>query len=328
MVAMPMREAYGRALAEYGAINPNVVVLDADTSSSTLSQFFAQRFPERFFNVGIAEPCMVDVSVGLALGGKIPFANAFAALLSLRALEQVRTCVCYARTNVKLAASYAGLSDFKDGPTHHAITDIALLRALPEMTVIVPADAQEARAWVPLVAEYDGPVYLRLSRSATIDVHDETVNVQIGKGITLRDGRDLAIIATGALVGLALQAVEALAREGIGARLLEIHTIKPIDEELICQAAEETGAIVTAEEHTILGGLGGAVAEALASRFPAPLERLGIRDTFARTAMDHEDLMAAYGLSVDNLVKSAKRALERKSEKKHDREEPHVRERP
>jgi transketolase len=249
-----MREGYGRALAEYGEINPDVVVLDADTSSSTLSHFFAQRFPERFLNIGIAEPCMVDVAVGLALGGKIPFANAFAALLSLRAVEQIRTCVCYARKNVKLAAGYAGLSDFKDGPTHHAIVDMATMRAMPEMTVIVPADALEAGKWVPVVAEYEGPVYLRLSRAATIPVHNEGLQVKIGKGITLREGSDVTIIGTGSMVGRSLLAAEELAEEGIEARVLEIHTIKPLDVDLIRQTAEETGAFVTAEEHSVIGG--------------------------------------------------------------------------
>src|SRR5512137_245756 len=171
MAELSMREAYGRALAEYAAQNPEVVALDVDTSASTLSSYFAQRFPERFFNIGIAEPCMVDVAAGLALGGFIPFINGFAALLALRALEQIRTCICYARTNVKIAASYAGVSDFKDGATHYSITDLANVRALPGMTVIIPADAAEAAAFVPLVAEFDGPVYLRISRAGAPPIH-------------------------------------------------------------------------------------------------------------------------------------------------------------
>ena len=171
MAELSMREAYGRALAEYGAANPKVVALDVDTSASTLSSFFAERFPERFFNIGIAEPCMVDVAAGLALGGFLPFINGFASILSLRALEQIRTCVCYARTNVKIAASYAGISDFKDGATHYSISDLANMRALPGMTVIVPADAAEAAAWVPIVAEFDGPVYLRISRAGALPVY-------------------------------------------------------------------------------------------------------------------------------------------------------------
>jgi len=314
MADISMREGYGRALADYGEVNRDVVVLDADTSASTLTCYFARRFPERFVNVGIAEPCMVDVAVGLALGGKIPFANAFAALLSLRAMEQIRTCVCYARTNVKLVAHYAGLSDFKDGPTHHSIVDIAAMRALPEMTVIVPADALEAGKWVPIIAEYEGPVYLRISRAATLAVHDEARGLQlrIGEGITLREGRDVTIAGTGAMAGRSLLAAEHLAREGISARVLEIHTIKPLDAGLVRQAAEETGAIVTAEEHSVIGGLGGAVAEALAGVYPIPLERVGIADTFARTALDPESLMDAYGLAVEDVVAAARRALARK----------------
>jgi len=312
MAEMSMREGYGRALAEYGEINPDVVVLDADTSASTLSRFFAERFPERFLNIGIAEPCLVNVAVGLALGGKIPFANAFAALVSLRALEQIRTCVCYARKNVKLAAGYAGLSDFKDGPTHHAIMDIATMRAMPEMTVIVPADALEAGKWVPIVAEYRGPVYLRLSRAATIPVHDDSLQVEIGKGIMLRDGSEVTIVGTGSMVGRSLLAAEELAKEGIEARVLEIHTIKPLDVDLVRQAAGETGAMVTAEEHSVIGGLGGAVAEALCGGRPVPLERVGIADTFTRTALDPQSLMDACGLAVEDIMSAAKGALARK----------------
>jgi len=311
-----MREGYGRALADYGEVNPDVVVLDADTSASTLTCFFARRFPKRFINVGIAEPCMVDVAVGLALGGKIPFANGFAALLALRAMEQIRTCVCYARTNVKLVAHYAGLSDFKDGPTHHSIVDIAAMRALPEMTVIVPADALEAARWVPIIAEYEGPVYLRISRAATLGVHnkrsDDSLRLKIGQGLTLREGRDVTIAGTGSMVGRSLLAAEHLAREGISTRVLEIHTIKPLDVSLLRQAAEETGAIVTAEEHSVIGGLGGAVAEALSRECPVPLERVGIADTFARTALDPESLMDACGLAVKDIVAAARRALARK----------------
>ena len=308
---MSMREGYGRALAEYGAVNPDVVVLDVDTSASTLTSFFAERFPERFFNIGIAEPCMVDVAVGMALGGKIPFANGFAALIALRAVEQIRTCVCYARTNVKLGSSYAGLSDFKDGATHYSITAIATMRALPEMTVIVPADATEAGKWVPVLAEYDGPVYLRISRAATIPVHDDGLKPEIGKGITLRDGGDVTLIATGSMVGRSLRAADKLAEEGIDARVLEIHTIKPIDNDLILKAAEETDAIVTAEEHSVIGGLGGAVSEVLSRARPTPLELVGVGDVFARTGPDPDTLMDAYGLAVADVVDAAKRVIDR-----------------
>ena len=312
MAEISMREAYGRALAELGAVNSRVVALDVDTSMSTLSNYFAQRFPERFFNIGIAEPCMVDVAAGLALGGQVPFINGFASLLALRALEQIRTCVCYARTNVKIAASYAGISDFKDGATHYSISDLANMRALPGMTVIVPADAAEAAAWVPLVAEYDGPVYLRLSRAGALPVHLAGSPLQVGKGRILRTGSDLTLVATGAMVGRCVLAAEQLAVEGIHARLVEIHTLKPLDSALLLEAAEETGALVTAEEHSIIGGLGSAVAEVLSEGCPVPLERIGIRDRFCPTGRDLDTLMDACGLSVDAVVAAAKRVLERK----------------
>lgn len=313
MAAPSMREAYGRALADYAALHPEVVALDVDTSASTLSSYFAERFPDRFFNIGIAEPAMVDVAVGLALSGVIPFANAFACLLSLRALEQVRTCVCYARTNVKLVAGFAGLSDFKDGATHYSVTDLANLRALPNMTVIVPADAAEAAAWVPLVAEFDGPVYLRISRAATMPAHDRVPPLQIGKGLVLRPGRDVALVATGAMVGRCRAAVGLLSAEGIEPRLLEVHTLKPLDRELILQAAEETGALVTVEEHSVIGGLGAAVAETLAETYPVPMERVGIRDHFCPTGRDPDGLLDACGLSIVAIMAAARRALERKT---------------
>jgi transketolase len=312
MIDKPMREGFGRALASYGAENNRLVVLDVDTSSSTLSKYFAEAYPERFFNIGIAEPCMIDVAVGLALGGLIPVANGFAALLALRALEQVRTCVGYARTNVKIAAGYSGLSDFKDGPTHHAITDLAVIRALPELAVISPADAHEAGRWVPIIVEYDGPVYIRLSRAAALPAGNEDQPLEIGKGLTLRAGKDIAILATGAMVGRSLQAVDRLAEQGIDARLIEIHTLKPIDRELVLQAAEETRAVVTAEEHSVIGGLGGAVAETLCGFTDAAFARVGIRDTYACTAPSPDELMDAFGLSVQDIVDAAKKTLERK----------------
>ena len=312
MAEMSQRESYGLALAKYGELNPRVVALDADTTSSTFSSYFAERFPERFFNIGIAEQCLVDVAVGLALEGLIPFVNAFAALLSLRALEPIRTCVCYAHTNVKLAASYAGVSDYKDGPTHHSIMDIAAMRALPDMTVIVPADGREAAAWVPVVAEHEGPVYLRLSRDGAAPVHSGDPSVEIGKGIVLREGGDVAIVCTGSMVVRSLVAATQLAEDGIAARVVEINTIKPLDAELIQEAASETGALVTAEEHSIIGGLGGAVAEVLCEGRPVPLERVGVRDTFTCTGLDAESLMDACGLGVIDVVGAAKSVLARK----------------
>ncbi len=313
MPEIAMREAYGRALADYGKVNREVVVLDADTSSSTLSSYFATQFPERFFNVGIAEPCMVDMGVGFALGGMIPFVNAFAALVALRALEQIRTCVCYGKTNVKIAAGYAGVCDFKDGPTHHAITDIAIMRSLPEMTVVVPADANEAASFVKLVAEYNGPVYLRMSRSSTLPVSNPGESLEIGKGIIRKQGADVAIISCGAMLGRSMQAAELLKREGVNACVLEIHTIKPLDNVNVINVAKNTGAVVTAEEHSVLGGLGSAVAELLADSLPVPVKRIGIKDTFTCTGPDPESIMDAYGLAVSDIVEAAKAAIRKKN---------------
>lgn len=313
MAERSMREAYGQALLAYGEKNKKVVVLDADTSSSTLSKKFAEQYPQRFYNIGIAEPCMVDVAVGLALGGLIPFANAFSALLALRAIEAIRSNICYARTNVKIVANYAGVSDYKDGPTHHSITDIAIFRALPEMTLIVPADASQAAAFVPLIGEMDGPVILRISRAGTIPVHKENEPLRIGKGIERKRGTDLTIIACGSMVGRSVRAAELLEKKGIDAGVIDMPTIKPLDADLICEAAARTGAVVTAEEHSIMGGLGGAVAEVLGEQQPAPMIRVGIADTFTRTAPDPEGLMDAYGLSIDQIVKSAEHVLSKRS---------------
>ena len=313
MSEIPQRQAYGVALAEYGDLNDAVVVLDADVSSSTLTKFFADRHPARFFNMGVTEASMVNVGVGLALGGKIPFVNTFAALLTLRACEQIRTCVAYAHTNVKLVGGYAGLSDYKDGPTHFATNDIALMRAMPNMVVLAPADNREAARMVQVIAEYPGPVYMRISRAVVPDVFDDSLTVEIGKGITLRDGGDVTIVGCGSMVGRCLRAADRLAQEGIDARVLSMASIKPLDAELVVLAAQETGALVTAEDHTILGGLGSAVVEALAEHHPAPVEFVGLKDTFAETGPDTETLMDAWGLSIADLVAAAKRAMQRKA---------------
>jgi transketolase len=305
-----MRVAYGKALADYGAVNPDLVVLDADVSASTQSHYFAARFPERFFNLGVAEAGMVDVGVGLALGGKIPFVNTFAFLMSLRAAEQIRTCVAYARTNVKLAAGYGGLSDSYDGPTHHSMCDLAVMRAMPNLAVVVVADAVEAQQAVPAVAEYPGPVYLRLSRAEVPVVMDQDHPFRIGEGVLLRPGDDLTLIGTGIMVARCLQAAEDLAGEGIEARVVEMHTLKPLDRDLILQCARETGAIVTAEEHSVIGGLGSAVAEVLGETLPLPLERVGLQDCFAETG-GYDELLARYGLDVAHIITAARRAVTR-----------------
>jgi len=303
-----MRIAYGQALADYGEVNPDVVVLDADVSASTQTHYFAKRFPDRFFNLGVAEPGMVDVAAGLALGGKIPFANTFASILSLRAAEQVRTCVAYARTNVKLAAGYGGLSDSRDGPTHHSVMDIAVMRAMPGLVVVVAADATEARKLVPAVAEYDGPVYFRLSRAEVPLVFSEDHEVEIGKGTLLREGNDVTIIATGVMVARSLLAADALRRAGVGTRVVSLHTIKPLDRELVLASVELTGAVVTVEEHSIVGGLGGAVAELLSETMPAPVVRVGIRDTFTDTG-GYEELLDRFGMSQADITAAAQRAI-------------------
>ena len=308
------RKAFGETMVECGAKSSNIVVLVADVSSSVMTDYFAKKFPERFFNVGIQEAGMVDTAVGFALAGMIPFVNTFAGLF-LRTVEQIRTCVAYARTNVKLIGGYAGVSDFKDGPTHHAIMDIAVMRVMPNLTVVAPADATEVKKILPLVAEYDGPVYMRISRANTPVVFDDTHKVEIGKGVLVQDGDDVTLVGSGVMVSRCLEAVKILSKEGISARVINIHTIKPLDVSLVRKAAEETGAIVTAEEHSIIGGLGTAIAEALSDFCPVPLERVGIADTFTETALSFESLLDRYGMGVGNVVKAAKRALRRKEKR-------------
>jgi transketolase len=308
----PQRQAYGLALAEYGAINSAVVVLDADVSSSTLTSHFAKRYPARFFNMGVTEASMVDVAVGMALEGKIPFVNTFAALLTLRACEQIRTCVGYANANIKLVGGYAGISDYKDGPTHFAVNDMAVIRSIPNIAVIAPADNAEAARMVAAIAEYPGPVYMRISRASVGDVFDADYMPQVGKGVVLSQGSDVTLVGSGSMLGRCKVAAELLAEENIDVRLIAMATIKPIDVQLLVQAAEETGAIVTAEEHSIIGGLAGAVAEVLSFNCPVPLEPVGLRDTFAKTGLDTESLMDACGLAVEDIVNAVKRAMIRK----------------
>jgi len=242
----------------------------------------------------------------------IPFANTFAVLF-LRTFEQIRTCVAYAKTNVKIVGGYSGLSDFKDGPTHHADTDIAIMRSLPNMTVVEVADAVETRKMVPAVAELDGPVYLRITRADMPVLFDESHEVEIGKGVIIRDGDDVTLIGSGVMVSRCLEASKILHNEGTDARVVNMHTIKPLDRSLLEKAAKETGAIVTAEDHTVIGGLGGAVAEALSETYPVPLERIGIRDVFTETALTYEELLDYYGMGAKDIAESARRVMKRKS---------------
>ncbi len=302
-----MRDAYGKALADYGARNERVAALDADVSASTRSRYFGERFPDRFYNVGITEAAMVDVAAGLALGGLIPFAHTFAFLVALRAAEQVRTCVAYARANVKLVGAYSGLSDSKDGPTHHSLCDMAVMRALPNLTIVVPADGVEAAACVPAVAEHEGPVYLRLSRAALPNIVPVGEPFRVGKGRVVREGRHVAIVNTGVLLGRCLRAAVELSQQGIEATVVNMPTLKPLDEDLLLQVAA-AGAVVTVEEHSVIGGLGSAVAEVLAKRRPTRLAMVGIQDTFTETG-PYEELLDRWGMSVGGIVAASRQAM-------------------
>jgi transketolase len=304
----PMRPAYGEALVELGRAREDVVALSADVSNSDFSWQFAEAFPERFLNVGISEQSLVDVAVGLAYTGYVPFANTFAFLLATRALEMVRTHCCYGGAPVKLMGAYAGISDSFDGPTHHAITDIAIMRALPGMTIVSPADTTAVAKLLPQVADWPGPVYMRLNRNEVPVLFDDSYAPEMGKAMTHRGGSDLTLVGTGLMLSRCLEAAEDLAAGGVDARVLEVHTIKPLDEAAVRAAAAETGALVTAEEHTIVGGLGSAVMEAVAEESPVPVVRVGIRDTFATTGA-YMDLLEHMGLGTKDIVAAAHRAL-------------------
>jgi transketolase len=273
---------------------------------------FEEVFPDRFVNVGIAEQCLVDVAVGLAYSGKIPFANTFAFLFATRALEMVRTHLCYGEANVKLMGAYAGLSDSFDGPTHHSVTDIAIMRSLPNMTIVVPSDPVALGKLLPQVAEWRGPVFVRLNRNEVPVLFDDSYAPQIGRAITLRPGGDVTLVCTGLMVSRSLEAAEILTDEGIDARVMEMHTIKPLDTDSLEQAARETGALVTVEEHSIVGGLGGAVAEAVTATFPVPVKRVGLADRFAESG-PYSELLDRYGMSVEDIVDAARQSTAAKS---------------
>ena len=306
------REAYGKALAALANTNENVVVLDADLSKSTKTADFKAVAPKKFFNMGIAEGNMMGVAAGLSTCGKVPFVSTFAMFAAGRAFEQIRNSICYPKLNVKVCATHAGLTVGEDGASHQAIEDISLMRSVPNMVVINPADDIETEAAIKAVAEMEGPCYVRLGRMAVSRVNDESnYNFVIGKGITLAEGSDVAIIATGIMVEAALEAKEELAKEGINARVINIHTIKPIDEELIIKAAKETGVIVTAEEHSIIGGLGSAVAEVVSENCPVPVLRVGVKDTFGESGKPNE-LLEKYGLTSNNIVNKVKEVIKKK----------------
>ena len=307
------RAAYGETLAALAEEYPQLVVLDADLSGSTQSAMFAKAHPERFYNMGIAEGNMMGVAAGLAASGKQAFASSFAMFAAGRAWEQVRNSIAYPRLNVKVVGSHGGLSVGEDGATHQCIEDYAIMRAIPGMMVVSPCDAPEMRLAVKALLDYDGPAYLRLGRLAVDSVTDTIpgYSFRLGKGITLRDGSDVTVIATGMMVQMALTAADILAGEGISARVIDMHTIKPLDGELVLKAALETGCIVTSEEATVVGGLGSAVAEFLSEHCPVPVVRHGVDDMFGRSGKAQE-VLAAYGLTPEGIAEKARHALKLK----------------
>ncbi|WML36169.1 transketolase family protein [Clostridium sp. OS1-26] len=303
------REAYGKALAKLGQENEKIVVFDADLSKSTKTADFKKVCPERFINMGIAEGNMVTVAAGMSTCDKIPFVSTFAVFASGRAFEQIRNSICYPELNVKICATHAGITVGEDGASHQSIEDISLMRSLPNMTVISPSDAVETEAAIRAITEYKGPCYVRLGRSGVPVINDNSeYKFEIGKAITLREGKDAAIIATGIMVDAALEAYNTLAEEGIKVKVINIHTIKPIDKEAIIKAARETGVVITAEEHSIIGGLGSAVCEVLSENQPTPVVRVGVKDTFGESGKPAE-LLKAYGLTADDIVKAVKKGL-------------------
>ena len=288
-----IRDAYGAALKELGEQNTKIVGLEADVASSTKSGIFGKAFPERYFNVGISELNMVSMAAGFAREGMIPYVNTFAVFMTTRGADPIQSLIAYDNLNVKLCGTYCGLSDSYDGASHQAITDLAFVRAIPNMTVITAADGAETRKAVFAMAEHDGPVYLRLSRAEAPVYYSDDMDFQIGRGITVREGGDVTIITTGTVLHKALEAADLLAQEGISATVVDMHTIKPIDRDLVIQCAIRTGAIVTVEEHSIYGGLGSAVAEVLVENKPVPMERIGAVD-FAESG-DYGELLVKYG---------------------------------
>ena len=305
------REAYGNALAAVGAKNKNIVVLDADLSKSTKTNVFKEQFPDRFFNVGIAEQNLISVGAGLAAAGKIPFVSSFAMFATGRAFEQIRNAVCYPKLNVKVCATHAGITVGEDGATHQSLEDIACMRVLPNMTVVVPADEAETTSVIEWAANYQGPVYVRLGRAGVDDTTPAGYQFVPGKSHTLVEGADLTIIACGALVGPAVEGAKELAQAGISARVINMASIKPIDKDAIVKAAQETGAILTAEEHNVLGGLGSAVAEVVVQEAPVPMAFVGVQDSFGESGTPKE-LMAKYGLTAKDIVAAAKKLVARK----------------
>ena len=308
------REGYGQELVELGLKNPKIVVLEADISSSTKTCYFAERFPERFFNVGVAEQNEAMVAAGLATTGLIPFISTYAVFASMRACEQVRTFICYPNLNVKIAVSHGGLTPCTDGVTHQATEDLGILRTMPNMTIIAPTDYNMARAAVREAADTYGPVYIRLTRDKLPVIYDKDIRFQIGKSITLCGGDDASIISIGDMTHIALEAAQLLKKELIKVSVVDMPTLKPLDTQAVLNLAKQTGAIVTVEDHQINGGLGSAVAETLVENFPVPMERIGIPDTFARSG-EYRLLLEKYGMSAAHIALAVKKAIKRKGKK-------------
>ena len=309
MLKKATRDSFGEAVTELAAEYPGIVVLDADLAAATKTGIFKKAYPDRFFDCGIAESNMVGIAAGLATCGKIPFAASFAMFAAGRAFEQVRNSVGYPHLNVKIAGSHAGISVGEDGATHQCCEDIALMRTIPGMVVLNPSDHYEMKAAVRAMVEHNGPCYIRLGRLAVETInHNDDYKFELGKGITLREGTDISIIATGLMVQEAAKAAEILAAEGISAEVINIHTIKPIDEELIVATAKKTGCVVTAEEHNVIGGLGEAVAAVLSEKCPTPVTRIGVNDVFGHSG-PALDLLKEFGLTADHIVEVVKNKL-------------------
>lgn len=308
MQAIATRDAYGKALLELGKRRRDIVVLDADLSGSTKTGKFAQTFPERFFNIGISEQDLIGTAGGLSLTGKLPFASTFAIFETGRAWEQIRQTICYSNLNVKLVATHAGITVGEDGASHQALEDIALMRVLPDMTVIVPADGIETEQAINAIADYYGPVYVRLGRAKVPVVMPEDYRFRIGRAYIFHAGRDANIIATGIMVAASLEAKKMLESDGLDVGVINMSTIKPLDEDAVIKAAETSGFIITAEEHSIIGGLGSAVCEFLSEKMPTAVKRIGIRDVFGRSGKP-EELMKLYGLTAEDIAKTVKTSL-------------------
>jgi len=306
------RAAYGNALCEFGA-DKRIIALDADLASCTMSEVFAKKYPDRFFNVGIAEANMIDMAAGFATTGKIAFCHSFAMFTAGRGYDQIRNSVAYPRLNVKVVGSHAGLTVGEDGPTHQCLEDLSLMRTIPGMVVVAPCDANETRLAVKAIIDYEGPCYLRTGRIAVEQVTDEIpgYSFALGKGSLLREGKDVTIVAVGLMVQESLKAAELLEKEGIHARVIDMHTVKPLDSDLVLKAARETGAIVTVEEHNIIGGLGGAVAEVVCGSDPVPVVRVGVEDVFGKSGKA-DALLVKFGLHKGNIAEKAKLAISMK----------------